>query len=201
MTAGRSHVGQLEDFAKLKANLAELESTCRAFASGHSSLVENVSLVGDDKPRRFCGVCAVEARRLIKETFPPPENTEQTLHEALTKGLPPPGVKHDAGKPRMDRWTLLPPHATAAVVRVLVFGVKKYSAWGWQKVVGWRWRYTAALLRHVFAYARGEARDPETGEHHLAHAGCCLLFLLDNELRLEAGHRDVPDGDTEEVAR
>lgn len=112
-----------------------------------------------------------------------------------------PGVKHDQGKPRMDQWKLLPTFATEAIVRVLVFGVKKYSAWGWQKVVGWRWRYTAALLRHVFAYARGQARDPETGEHHLAHAGCCLLFLLDNELRLEAGHKDVPDGDAEEVAR
>lgn len=110
-----------------------------------------------------------------------------------------PGVKHDAGKPRMDQWKLLPPLATQAIVGVLVFGVKKYSAWGWRKVVGWRWRYVAALLRHVFAYARGEARDPETGEHHLAHAGCCLLFLLDNELRLEAGDTDVPDGDTEET--
>jgi ribosomal protein L32 len=27
----------------------------------------------------------------------------------------------------------------------------------------------------------GEQRDPETGENHLAHAICCVAFLLEEE--------------------
>lgn len=109
---------------------------------------------------------------------------------------PGPGVKYDHGKPRYD---LLPPRALLEFVLVLTFGAKKYTANGWKAVVGWRWRYARAALTHVFRYLAGEARDPETGLHHLAHALCCIIFMLDNELALEAGVKTVPDGDTEAV--
>jgi hypothetical protein len=33
-------------------------------------------------------------------------------------------------------------------------------------------------MRHVHAWRAGETKDPESGLHHLAHAGCCLLFML-----------------------
>lgn len=92
------------------------------------------------------------------------------------------GVKHDQGKPRFD---LLPPRAVEAVARVLEFGARKYAPGNWQKVQGGRWRYTRAALGHVFAYVKGEQKDPESGENHLAHAACCVLFLLDFEERGE----------------
>ena len=84
-------------------------------------------------------------------------------------------VKADGEKPRLN---LLPPRAVTAVGRVLTFGAKKYAPDNWRKVddLG---RYTAAALRHVFAYVGGERCDPESGEHHLAHAACCLLFVVD----------------------
>jgi hypothetical protein len=85
------------------------------------------------------------------------------------------GRKLDAGK--MD-WTLVPWDALEPIVRVLEFGAKKYERDNWLHVPGSTRRYTAALLRHVIAYASGEEKDSETGESHLAHAGCCLLFLL-----------------------
>jgi hypothetical protein len=44
-----------------------------------------------------------------------------------------------------------------------------------------RTRYVDALLRHAFAYVRGEKRDPESGEHHLAHAVCCAMYLVELE--------------------
>ena len=93
------------------------------------------------------------------------------------------GRKDDAGKRRMD---LLPPLAVEAVADVLTFGAAKYGPDNWRMVDGRHWRYHAAALRHVFAWARGERSDPETGQHHLAHAACCLLFLLEEEV--SSGH-------------
>lgn len=99
---------------------------------------------------------------------------------AAPKGEPGPvaGRKADAGKPR---WDLLPHLAAAAVVRVLTFGAERYAPDGWLSVPNARTRYYAAALRHLTAWWLGEKRDPETGESHLAHAACCVLFLLDVE--------------------
>lgn len=74
------------------------------------------------------------------------------------------------------------------MVRVLEFGAKKYAVDNWKKVPDAENRYREALLRHVVAYASGEEVDPETGESHLAHAACCVLFLLwFRETRAERG--------------
>ena len=35
------------------------------------------------------------------------------------------------------------------------------------------------MCRHIFAWWGGEDKDPETGFSHLAHAACCLLFLME----------------------
>jgi len=36
-------------------------------------------------------------------------------------------------------------------------------------------------MRHIAAYNEHENKDPESGLSHLAHAACCLLFLLEYE--------------------
>jgi hypothetical protein len=80
-----------------------------------------------------------------------------------------------ANKPRLD---LVPYAAVESIAEVLTFGAKKYSDNNWCR--GARWgRYYAALLRHLFAWWRGEEKDSETGLSHLAHAGCCLFFLME----------------------
>lgn len=89
------------------------------------------------------------------------------------------GKKFDEGKPMMGA---LPPRAELAIAEVITFGASKYGRDNWQLVPGWRIRYTDALLRHVNAYRRGEEFDEESGKSHLAHAGCCLMFLLEKEL-------------------
>lgn len=88
------------------------------------------------------------------------------------------GVKYDAEKPR---WDLLPVSAATAVVRVLTLGARKYSPDNWRRVEGRRWRYYGAALRHLTAWWSGEKLDSETGENHLAHAACCILFLLSED--------------------
>lgn len=89
------------------------------------------------------------------------------------------GIKLDAGKPRLD---LLPTDALEAVAEVFGYGANKYGSHNWAK--GGRWgRWSAAALRHVFAWMRGEEKDKESGLPHLSHAICSLLMLLAMTLR------------------
>ena len=85
------------------------------------------------------------------------------------------GRKFDAGK--LD-YTLLPFESVDEIVKVLMFGAQKYDRDNWRHVDGAMQRYTAAAFRHLTAYSKGEATDPETGISHLAHVGCCILFML-----------------------
>lgn len=86
------------------------------------------------------------------------------------------GVKYDSEKPR---WDLLPIEPIEQVVGVLTYGAKKYDDENWRKVANQRSRYYAAALRHIVAWWKGEKLDPESGYHHLAHAMCCLIFLME----------------------
>ncbi len=89
------------------------------------------------------------------------------------------GVKYDAGK---LRWDLLPMSAVEKIVAVMTFGAAKYGPNNWQALDDFESRYFAALERHLVAWRRGERIDPESGLPHLAHAGCCLVFLLSREV-------------------
>lgn len=53
----------------------------------------------------------------------------------------------------------------------------------WMNVPNAKTRYYDAMQRHIDAWWQGEQKDPETGEHHLAHAICCGMFLwwFDNQ--------------------
>ena len=96
----------------------------------------------------------------------------QLTEQANAKGE---GFKNDKDKLRYD---LLPMGPVADVVRVLAYGARKYADWNWQKVPGRRSRYYAAAMRHIIAWWDGEKLDSESGLPHLAHAGCCILFLM-----------------------
>jgi hypothetical protein len=84
------------------------------------------------------------------------------------------GIKHDDGKLPLE---LLPVDVLEEIAKVLKFGASKYSSNNWRG--GFKYsRIFGACLRHLFAWFRGVDTDPETGLSHLAHAGCCLFFLL-----------------------
>ena len=89
------------------------------------------------------------------------------------------GVKYDAGKPRYD---LFPAISEQEIVKVLTFGAKKYDDDNWRKVDNQQKRYYAAARRHMNAWRMGDVYDKESGLHHLAHAICCLIFLMTPEL-------------------
>lgn len=94
------------------------------------------------------------------------------------EGAQPEGRKLDGGKAIMGA---IPPDAELAVARVLTFGAEKYARDNWRKVADMDVRYMDAALRHLNAHRRGELADPESGESHLAHAACCIMFLLQIE--------------------
>lgn len=81
------------------------------------------------------------------------------------------------------RFLLLPWDAVTEVVKVLEHGAKKYAPGNWVTVEPYKERYLNATLRHLLAYEQGEMLDGESQLHHLAHAGCCVLFMLARELR------------------
>jgi len=84
------------------------------------------------------------------------------------------GIKYDSNK---LQWYLLPFEVLQDVVRVLMLGAKKYAPYNW-KYVKPKERYFDACMRHLTAWQAGEKKDPESGLSHLAHAICCLVFLL-----------------------
>lgn len=84
-------------------------------------------------------------------------------------------LKKDYGK---IAWHLMPMKAVAEIVKVLMFGAKKYAPKGWKELIHDRGRVEDALMRHVIAHKEGEVLDQETGLPHLAHAGCNIIFLL-----------------------
>lgn len=103
----------------------------------------------------------------------------------------PEGRKDDAAK---DRFELLPGDALRAIAVILTFGAAKYGDRNWEKGMKWS-RVYGALQRHLNDWWQGEALDAETGKSHLAHAGCCLLFLIAYEIRT-VGEDDRPKART-----
>ncbi len=83
------------------------------------------------------------------------------------------GRKDDQDKTRVD---LLDAGFLEGVGRVLGFGAVKYAAHNWRSGIAYS-RLLGAILRHTFAILRGEDIDKESGEPHVFHLGCSVMFL------------------------
>ena len=101
--------------------------------------------------------------------------TKQTNPTAVT------AIKHDTDK---LPYHLLSICAVEEMLKVLAFGAIKYPTPTHNWRLGFKWsRLLAASARHLFAFMRGEDRDPETGLLHTAHLMCCAMFLTEHVLR------------------
>jgi hypothetical protein len=94
-------------------------------------------------------------------------------------------IKFDGDKPPLN---LLSNEALTQIAKVMQFGATKYAAHNWRKGFTWS-RPLAAAMRHINAFNDGEDKDPESGLSHLAHAACCIMFLLE----FEKTHRHLDD--------
>lgn len=89
---------------------------------------------------------------------------------------------------------LLSTEAMNQTAAVLKFGAQKYAEHNWRKGFTWS-RPLAAAMRHLTAFNDGEDKDPESGLSHLAHAACCIMFLLEFEKthpELDDRYKPVP---------
>jgi len=77
------------------------------------------------------------------------------------------GMKKDGDK--LD-YTLLEWTSLQDLVRLMMFGAKKYDRDNWRKVEPYR--YKQALLRHVALLAEGEWTDSDSNLPHCA----CIMF-------------------------
>jgi hypothetical protein len=89
--------------------------------------------------------------------------------------MPQEALKYDGEKPRME---LLPTAPMVEIAKVLTFGAKKYAAHNWRGGFDYS-RLVGAAMRHLTAFNDGEDIDPESGLSHIAHLGCCTMFLLE----------------------
>lgn len=84
------------------------------------------------------------------------------------------GLRFNEGKPRYD---LLPPEALDALAQHMLVGSRKYAERNWERGMSWGHCF-AGLMRHAWAFWRGEDYDEETGTHHMIAAmwNCMALF-------------------------
>lgn len=101
----------------------------------------------------------------------PPETVEKIKRQLGS------ALKFDGDKLPLN---LLSTEAMNQTAAVLKFGAQKYAEHNWRKGFTWS-RPLAAAMRHLTAFNDGEDKDPESGLSHLAHAACCIMFLLEFE--------------------
>jgi len=125
------------------------------------------------------------------------KNTAEVYKNAINRDLEKAeqlkeGTKFDGDKTRFD---LFPPEALDGIGKILTYGAKKYEDRNWEKGIKWG-RVFAAMMRHAWAWWRGEDKDPESGYSHLWHVGCCVMFLIAYEARNMVEFDDRPKGNS-----
>jgi hypothetical protein len=76
-----------------------------------------------------------------------------------------------------ERFDLIPVEPLEEIARVYGYGTIKYAEDNWRKGYSWRLNF-GAMMRHAWAFWRGEDKDPESGLHHLAHVAWHCLTLM-----------------------
>ncbi len=158
------------------------------------NLINNQALfkVNEGHSKLFKRLAELERKEELANKIEPPGGigickVVETIVEPKQAGKPEPttALKLDSGK---TEYHYISPIFMEQLSRVLTFGAKKYTAHNWRS--GFKWsRVLSACFRHIYAWMGGQDKDPETGISHLAHAACCLMFLLE----FEETHRELDD--------
>jgi len=71
---------------------------------------------------------------------------------------------------------LISPLFLEGLATVLQYGANKYASNNWLRGMSYTTVF-GGVMRHLWAWFRGETYDPETKLNHLYHAACGLMFL------------------------
>jgi hypothetical protein len=82
-------------------------------------------------------------------------------------------LRYNNGKPQ---WSLVDFDSLEGLVHVLEYGARKYAKDNWKKGMPVT-QVSESLMRHLFAFLRGEDVDPESGCRHISHVMCNTMFL------------------------
>jgi len=171
---------KLDDYEQLKMELEH----ATVFGPGYSDPVRIEPTWSMEPNTASPG--AVGAMYPPNTGYPTPEQFKARAEEIVTRGeqetnrltLPQgTALKFDTDKLPLH---LLSTEAMNQTAAVLKFGAQKYAEHNWRKGFAWS-RPLAAAMRHITAFNNGEDKDPESGLSHLAHAACCIMFLLEFE--------------------
>lgn len=84
------------------------------------------------------------------------------------------GLRFNTGKNRLD---LIPDWAEEQLGLIFTQGSLKYAPRNWESGMPWS-NVLSSLKRHLNAFGKGEDRDKESGQYHMAHVAVNALFLL-----------------------
>lgn len=98
-------------------------------------------------------------------------------------------VRYDDDK---DAYHLIPANALHELVKVYSMGAKKYAPRNWEKGMAYSWMF-GSLMRHAWAFWRGEDYDSESGLHHMAHVAWNAIGIVEFSLK-KTGQDDRPGG-------
>ena len=88
-----------------------------------------------------------------------------------------PGLRDDQDKPRYD---LIPALPLDELAKQYSFGALRYGDRNWEKGMSWS-RVFGSMMRHAWAWWRGEAFDKESKCHHLAAVAWGAFALMEYE--------------------
>jgi hypothetical protein len=74
------------------------------------------------------------------------------------------------------QWSLVDFDSLEGLVKVLEYGATKYAPNNWKKGMPVT-QVSESLMRHLFAFLKGEDVDPESGCRHISHVMCNAMFI------------------------
>lgn len=130
-----------------------------------------------DDPGKCCGTPDARPLRVGATCNEPDSNAKPPVGARAAQTVPDqgPGRKATAGL----RYDLYTPYQMTELALVATMGARKYAPWNWRRGLPWS-SCVAALLRHLWQWMAGEARDAD-GQHHLASVAWHALALMEFE--------------------
>jgi hypothetical protein len=112
----------------------------------------------------------MENKTIIKEVN---EEADEFMKVLSDRDKQEQALRYNQGK---LQWSLVDFDSLEGLVRVLEYGAAKYAPDNWKKGMPVT-QVSESLMRHLFAFLRGEDVDSESGCRHLSHVMCNVMFL------------------------